>query len=76
LGAHQFDEKGLGLADGDMLRPVERTRKYLWIRRFTDGARPERVVRLEGSAETGDDLPVWSADGKLEIETSINITRI
>jgi RNA polymerase sigma factor (sigma-70 family) len=46
------------------LPPVERMRKSLWIRRFTDGARPERVVRLEGSAETGGGLPVWSADGK------------
>jgi hypothetical protein len=40
------------------LPPFERMRKYLWITRFTDGARPERVVRLEGSAETGGELPV------------------
>jgi RNA polymerase sigma factor (sigma-70 family) len=43
---------------------LERMRKSLWIRAFGAGEKPERLVRLDGSVESGGELPVWSADCK------------
>lgn len=57
---------GLSLAYvwGDSLAssPIERMQQSLWTFALGGGARPKRVVGVEG--QTGGALPVWSPDGK------------
>jgi RNA polymerase sigma factor (sigma-70 family) len=45
------------------LPPPERMRQSLWTQALAGGAKPERVVRVEGGATSGG-LPVWSGTGK------------
>ena len=53
--------------------PTERMRQSLWTLAFGGGARPKRVVDLEGQAERGQP-PIWSPDSK-QIILSVGYAR-